>query len=104
MEAFHDNAIRGSSPRMRGAQVQGGIALVATGIIPAYAGSTTDSNGSMRRSTDHPRVCGEHPCGYLLLMSLAGSSPRMRGAPALSGLGRDQSRIIPAYAGSTRFP
>ena len=30
----------GSSPRMRGAPVEGVVAFIAAGIIPAYAGST----------------------------------------------------------------
>ena len=31
---------RGSSPRMRGAQLRGNLVLLALRIIPAYAGST----------------------------------------------------------------
>ena len=87
---------------MRGARSPQPPAKASTGIIPAYAGSTYF--GTRRRLTarDHPRVCGEHlsaSSGYAPQM---GSSPRMRGARI--GKYRDavSTRIIPAYAGSTR--
>ena len=50
----------GSSPRSRGAlgvvQVYGAV----TGIIPAFAGSTTPPTYALGRLRDHPRVRGEH--------------------------------------------
>ena len=52
--------IRGSSPRMRGAQHADEKELIAGGIIPAYAGSTTLSRIGSSQLKDHPRVCGEH--------------------------------------------
>ena len=52
---------------------------------------------------DHPRVCGEHPGDLSCIPPEPGSSPRMRGA--LSRLNKlcALRRIIPAYAGSTRY-
>ena len=92
----------GSSPRMRGARSPQPPAKASTGIIPAYAGSTYF--GTRRRLTarDHPRVCGEHSERRPTAFSRLGSSPRMRGARI--GKYRDavSTRIIPAYAGSTR--
>ncbi len=93
------------------------------GIIPAYAGSTKcpACMGTARR--DHPRVCGEHAAIQNRFSRVAGSSPRMRGAPHAPPVGRVLlsgssprmrgaramhvhskciCRIIPAYAGSTR--
>ena len=92
-------------PRIRGEHlVVGDGALLREGIIPAYAGSTvirvltselaTGSSPHTRgaRSTwaataatrgDHPRIRGEH-----------------RGQPHQRG---PRDRIIPAYAGSTRY-
>ncbi len=50
----------GSSPHMRGALAARTHLDDGLGIIPAYAGSTTVLSGIMKRSTDHPRICGEH--------------------------------------------
>ena len=91
----------GSSPRMRGAQVQGRVPVQGQGIIPAYAGSTPWCRKSGRQTRDHPRVCGEHTSAEVEGFARTGSSPRMRGA-----LGRQlrihaHGGIIPAYAGST---
>ena len=93
--------IRGSSPRMRGAQCKSKGLDVISRIIPADAGSTADSAHTTRHDRDHPRGCGEHIAGSINPMLQYGSSPRMRGAhrqpmPLLAGM-----RIIPADAGST---
>ena len=81
MTAHSSGAAAGSSPHTRGAR--GGVHRHRRPgrIIPAYAGSTgsTKTNGS--RTTDHPRIRGEHVCETVLVL-LA-------------------ERIIPAYAGST---
>ena len=91
----------GSSPRMRGALLCGAGRVPATGIIPAYAGSTRPTRRPPPRSRDHPRVCGEHWGTTDNDSRITGSSPRMRGArEALQGSAR-RSGIIPAYAGST---
>ena len=51
---------QGSSPRMRGAQMQLRIGEGAVGIIPADAGSTAGTAGRHCADQDHPRGCGEH--------------------------------------------
>ena len=51
----------GSSPRMRGTRVAVCVLPVESGIIPAYAGNTTNGHSSTSSLRDHPRVCGEHP-------------------------------------------
>ena len=92
----------GSSPRMRGAP---GACLSVSRprrIIPAYAGSTRGWKPLLGRGRDHPRVCGEHASLVGLTTSPRGSSPRMRGAPDTDAINSNTSRIIPAYAGSTR--
>ena len=53
---------------------------------------------------DHPRVCGEHSRRARTAAAWAGSSPRMRGAPALLKSHGFAGGIIPAYAGSTHAP
>ena len=91
----------GSSPRMRGAQRRQGIPDMEPGIIPADAGSTRVVGGCVCHCWDHPRGCGEHAFSAFRRVTLAGSSPRMRGARHHDTRGKDQDRIIPADAGST---
>ena len=50
----------GSSPRMRGTPAHAGSVAQQVGIIPAYAGNTTQPRTSRPSTRDHPRVCGEH--------------------------------------------
>ena len=50
----------GSSPRMRGAHIQGQFDSPSSGIIPADAGSTGDRQSTVGVQGDHPRGCGEH--------------------------------------------
>ena len=92
---------RGSSPRMRGAPDTDTDNPAVLRIIPAYAGSTYGYDIETVLAEDHPRVCGEHLHVLQWTQDHRGSSPRMRGAPALTQLGRALLRIIPAYAGST---
>ena len=53
---------------------------------------------------DHPRIRGEHPCLLIGEPLGAGSSPHTRGARRRKTRSSLSSRIIPAYAGSTRRP
>ena len=50
----------GSSPRMRGTHLLGFVCDYGSGIIPAYAGNTTQILQKPLINRDHPRVCGEH--------------------------------------------
>ena len=72
-----------------------------TGIIPAYAGSTSCPFRSCTCAWDHPRIRGEHSGRISRPWRRRGSSPHTRGAlrPGFRGCFRDG--IIPAYAGST---
>ena len=92
----------GSSPRMRGTPDFRECDVSGLGIIPAYAGNTSRRGVIRKRFWDHPRVCGEHICSGSYVITVPGSSPRMRGTRSVGravcrGLG-----IIPAYAGNTR--
>ena len=92
---------RGSSPHTRGAPSSEVLTIGPLRIIPAYAGSTSPRGGRTRRTSDHPRIRGEHVKNEVRSLGGIGSSPHTRGAPRSllpSPLG---SRIIPAYAGST---
>ena len=72
-------------------------------IIPADAGSTRESICCCASHWDHPRGCGEHAAILFPVYIFWGSSPRMRGAPAVTYARRYSLWIIPADAGSTRF-
>ena len=94
----------GSSPHTRGARRGSRRPSAGTGIIPAYAGSTSRGCPSRRRAWDHPRIRGEHLGELDGDLHTAGSSPHTRGARELGEFGRHLLRIIPAYAGSTSSP
>ena len=93
----------GSSPRMRGAHGTDSLRRSDAGIIPAYAGSTRSNPFIARPQSDHPRVCGEHTTSHSKVPFPLGSSPRMRGALRFATMQMALYRIIPAYAGSTRY-
>ena len=93
--------VSGSSPRMRGALLKFISASPKPGIIPADAGSTQSAHISRVCGTDHPRGCGEHKRDDVIFDIALGSSPRMRGALAITVQQFDRQWIIPADAGST---
>ena len=94
----------GSSPHTRGALSRGGGLAGRCRIIPAYAGSTVDCVVVGFPEWDHPRIRGEHVGRVMLSDQSIGSSPHTRGAlPYFPACGW-QTRIIPAYAGSTSSP
>ena len=91
----------GSSPHTRGARFQRRKTHPCCRIIPAYAGSTHPRLAPVAGRGDHPRIRGEHPDIARRARTCPGSSPHTRGAPGFSLFPRMESRIIPAYAGST---
>ena len=74
---------------------------MSAGIIPAYAGSTSDDPVGRELSRDHPRMRGEHAWAPSHVTRALGSSPHARGAPKQSKREPTLSGIIPARAGST---
>ena len=91
----------GSSPHTRGARPGYRPRRTATGIIPAYAGSTPLGRLIWIALWDHPRIRGEHGRVLWGRCRGTGSSPHTRGALALQVAWEVIKRIIPAYAGST---
>ena len=94
-------SVSGSSPRMRGTHIECSCLNGTVRIIPAYAGNTTLPAIPKCGRWDHPRVCGEHSCNGSRLLSILGSSPRMRGTRELTVSVGVDAGIIPAYAGNT---
>ena len=91
----------GSSPRMRGKREDYGIALAASGLIPAHAGKTSVTLRLLPRSEAHPRACGENWGRVVGDVNLVGSSPRMRGKRVPATRPRNANGLIPAHAGKT---
>ena len=75
----HFLAVYGSPPRMRGKGADQPIAGQVGGITPAYAGKSPETLPVLPAFWDHPRVCGEKRCRFLILVPVFGSPPRMRG-------------------------
>ena len=97
----HATASVGSSPHTRGALTPASFDGPNGRIIPAYAGSTRMLGDDTPLPGDHPRIRGEHAPTRLVDRWRDGSSPHTRGAPPQRHHRRPESRIIPAYAGST---
>ena len=96
--------VEGSSPRVRGKLLLHALKARDDGLIPACAGKTLNSHTRARRAGAHPRVCGENFCGLMKIISLTGSSPRVRGKPLCRGRLCSARRLIPACAGKTSSP
>ena len=92
----------GSSPRVRGKRAVGVLDGDVDRLIPACAGKTGRRAVEAERFRAHPRVCGENLLGFDVVTSAWGSSPRVRGKPALSEGGGSSVGLIPACAGKTR--
>ena len=94
----------GSSPRVRGKDLQIEAESRPVGIIPAGAGKSEARKSAPACPRDHPRGCGEKPASRPPPPACSGSSPRVRG----KGRGRRaralRDGIIPAGAGKRRPP
>ncbi len=91
----------GSSPRLRGTRGGHQSLNLPRRFIPAPAGNTKHHTQPTELPPVHPRACGEHSMIWPASVSLAGSSPRLRGTqPKPHHLGR-RHRFIPAPAGNT---
>ena len=69
-------------------------------FIPARAGNIWNHRELMRRSTVHPRTCGEHLVWLVLRLHYYGSSPHVRGTSAHGHGTLIYGRFIPARAGN----
>ena len=73
--------VAGSSPRVRGTHEQQRRGIIIERFIPACAGNTGLNTIAAIIATVHPRVCGEHSHRLAVDITVAGSSPRVRGTP-----------------------
>ncbi len=90
----------GSSPRVRGTRELVGLGVQAHRFIPARAGNAFSLTVGILFHAVHPRACGERASELIYRVSEIGSSPRVRGTPAIRRAKQDGRRFIPARAGN----
>ena len=98
---FH--SARGSSPRVRGTGRRYSTIRPSVRFIPACAGNSNGGGQDNHGNAVHPRVCGEQIFLAVVLASLTGSSPRVRGTANEQLYDGITSRFIPACAGNSFF-
>ena len=96
-----NEAMVGSSPRMRGTRGKHIQANTRGRFIPAHAGNTSRAAARIASITVHPRACGEHRIRPAQQEIPHGSSPRMRGTLGDMEVVEVGQRFIPAHAGNT---
>ena len=93
----------GSPPPMRGKDLQGSFPCQDYRITPAYAGKSISHSENIRRTWDHPRLCGEKFSVHLNRHFSEGSPPPMRGKGQRFGSRYNAAGITPAYAGKSGY-
>ena len=91
----------GSSPRVRGTDLQEHSLARSCRFIPACAGNSPRSPGRSGWGAVHPRVCGEQHGQRARCGVDRGSSPRVRGTGAAIVGAQSLERFIPACAGNS---
>ena len=91
---------RGSSPRVRGTRIRASSSAVHGRFIPACAGNAPLRRMISEGGAVHPRVCGERDVHRANFPGADGSSPRVRGTPAIACSLSLPWRFIPACAGN----
>ena len=99
-ERGHQDAIAGSSPRVRGTASASSAEQRRHRVIPACAGNGRAERVAVRGHSGHPRVCGERAARHIARAITVGSSPRVRGTAARVHSRLAQRRVIPACAGN----
>ena len=92
--------VRGSSPRVWGQVLNGGIYRQMGRIIPTRVGTRLSPRGLSLTARDHPHACGDKITGSGVMLSPIGSSPRVWGQGIYNGLMKPYERIIPTRVGT----
>ena len=103
LEARHSPIRTGSPPRVRGKAGRCRCDRRGNGITPACAGKSQPHYRFRQCPRDHPRVCGEKTSARILLITSAGSPPRVRGKVSSRLFKMPLTRITPACAGKSEF-
>ena len=93
----------GSSPRVRGTLGERHEGCAIHRFIPACAGNSRRMPARAMSCTVHPRVCGELSVCVTWMVTVTGSSPRVRGTLTLLSRASAMSWFIPACAGNSRM-
>ena len=102
LSLHHRAGDRGSSPRVRGTGHPSGDLRYYSRFIPAGAGNSLRAGQGHEAPPVHPRGCGEQSTITPGLLTMAGSSPRVRGTDETAPRPRSRHRFIPAGAGNRR--
>ncbi len=90
---------QGPSPRVRGSQYSVLSHEHTDGTIPAGAGEPRPMLDAVLPHGDHPRGCGGAQSTSLVMTTLTGPSPRVRGSPTLPDTVKGAHGTIPVGAG-----
>ena len=90
----------GSSPRLRGTEVNEPVHVHPCRFIPAPAGNSACRGPCQRAEAVHPRACGEQLSQVAGRGTKSGSSPRLRGTASEKRHDFIVPRFIPAPAGN----
>ena len=93
----------GSSPRVRGTDLDPRVQKIDHRFIPARAGNGRGGLGVLMSDPVHPRACGEGSLMSSTCTMSSGSSPRVRGTGESRPPWRRPGRFIPARAGNGRL-
>ena len=91
----------GSSPRVRGTDMENLSPMQQGRFIPACAGNRLSAVMARSILSVHPRVCGEQRGSVSRLHCTPGSSPRVRGTGFDALVKSIRRRFIPACAGNS---
>ena len=94
---------KGSPPRMRGKVYFLEVGLNKRGITPACAGKRQMWSMLLASARDHPRVCGEKAYNRVIIGSLWGSPPHVRGKGQNLQSVCIPDGITPAHAGKSQL-
>ena len=103
-KSIHSGTARDSfsqTPHMRGKDPDIVLLRGIAGITPAYAGKRWYTRCAKKLPQDHPRMCGEKECRFVLWKDNAGSPPHMRGKGKNADRAGRAAGITPAYAGKS---
>ena len=96
-----EEAVQGSSPRVRGRRTSCLFLRPLERLIPAGAGQTFAGGSRNALTWAHPRGCGADLALSLWVHHFGGSSPRVRGRRGRGEFGLQVLGLIPAGAGQT---
>ncbi len=97
-------SMTGSSPPARGPLLCWTYCCSDDGLIPACAGTTVVVLSDLLAGAAHPRLRGDHSRAALFISWRCGSSPPARGPLSVDIEVSAAEGLIPACAGTTRFP